>query len=63
MNQRTIDEYIGEMMRMRARSSLPPTEQFKPKEEPPSVINLGHETPSDLENGTERTGHTLNCCR
>jgi len=54
MNQRTIDEYIGEMMRMRARSSLPPTEQFKPKEEPPSVINLGHERPSDLENGTEK---------
>jgi len=54
MNQRTIDEYIGEMMRMRARSSLPPTEQFKPKEEPPAVINLGHETPSDLENGTEK---------
>lgn len=54
MNQRTIDEYIKEMMRMRARSSLPPTEQFKLKEEPPAVINLGHEKPSDLENGTEK---------
>ena len=54
MIQRTIDEYISEMMRMRARSSLPPTEQFKPKEDPPKVINLGHETPLDIEKGTEK---------
>ena len=49
MQRKTIDEYINEMIRMKARAALP--EQQK-KGEFPEVIKLGFETPSDIRNDT-----------